>query len=919
MKNQKLTICFILTFFALNVFSATYTVTNTNDSGTGSLRQAITDANAAGADIIVFNIPDTDPGYDAVNGVWVIAPASGLPYLLTGNTTIDGTTQTTNQGDTNPFGPEIVIDGTNTIAQCFVLPSANNHIKGLIIGHFAYGIQCYGSSSFQNTISGCYLGVDYTGNAQFYNDVSVTVSNGSFNNDIFNNLISCNSTAGISIQDGYGNNIYGNLIGTNYLGTDSIPNATGILIDNSTNNTIGGNAYSKRNIISCNQNGIIINGNTNGQNNIKGNFIGCDITGQLKLPNDFGIILANSGKNTIGGITTVERNIISGNTQSGILINGTGAEENLIIGNYIGIDSTGLNILDNHVGILIKTNADKNIIGGTSAEERNVISGNSEIGVYIESCDSNIVTGNYIGPDATGLNPLKVGDTLFQANGIELNTVAKYNIIGGYSSNERNIISGNRVYGMIYYGQTSENYLIGNYIGTDVTGNVAMPNATGICVDASSNHNYIYENVLSGNISYGIFLVTNGTYYNEVKRNFIGTNAAGTDTIPNDVGLLISGGARYNIIGGSSFADANIISGNRYEGIELADNLTYYNEVSYNYIGTDVTGTAAIPNLIGVGLSSFPKHNIFDNNIISGNTEIGMILYEYSDSNIVTNNLIGTASDGISSLGNGLSGIVIGTGASYNQIGSPGQGNIIAYNGNGGIVIIDSITTGNTISANSIFMNEVLGGIDIFPYGINTNDAGDTDTGANNMMNYPVITSSVYNISSGNTIISGTLDTQNPENATVEIFIAEPYLSSNGDGKTYVGYATPDVSGNWTAILSGISGGDEITATATDALGNTSEFAANVSTIVGFENINISENNISVYPNPSDGLFIIKANNIKQIGITDLTGKSIKNISEKSGLISNFTTIDLSKQAKGIYFINVTTQNSNKLIKLILE
>ncbi|MFH2095016.1 MAG: right-handed parallel beta-helix repeat-containing protein, partial [Bacteroidota bacterium] len=562
---MKYFIILLLACISLSAYSATFTVTNTNDSGAGSLRQAMTDANAVGPDIIAFNIPLADPNYDAVNGIWVITPLTELPYPTTGYTTIDGTTQTANQGNTNLSGPEIVIDGNNALQSGFILPSPGNTIKGIAIGNFTYGINIYGSMASSNTISGCYIGAGATGSGTMPNDAGITISNGALNNDILNNLISGNATAGIYINTGSGNEIYGNLIGTNYDGTDTIPNGTGILLDNTSGNQIGSNVYSKRNIISGNtDNGIIINASPAGNNIIRGNFIGCDITGLNKLPNAFGIILANSGNNTIGGITNQERNIISGNTESGILINGTGAENNLMVNNYIGVDSTGLSILDNHVGVLIKTNADKNIIGGTNANQRNVISGNSEIGVYIESCDSNVVYGNYIGPDATGMNPLKINDTLFQANGIELNTVARYNIIGGVSPGQRNIISGNRVYGMIYYGQTSENYLVGNYIGTDVTGNSPLPNATGICVDASSNHNYIYDNLLSGNISYGIFIVTTGSYYNEMKRNLIGTNAAGTDTVPNDIGLLLGGGAKYNYIGGNSLADANVISGNRY-------------------------------------------------------------------------------------------------------------------------------------------------------------------------------------------------------------------------------------------------------------------------------------------------------------------------------------------------------------------
>lgn len=905
----------IAVIISLNMFGATYTVTNTNDSGAGSLRQAITDANAPGSDIIFFNIPTTDPGYISASGIWVISPLTELPYLISGFTTIDGTSQAIYQGDTNPDGPEIVIDGLNTITQCFIIPSPNNQIIGLCIGGFTYGINLYGTNSYQNIISDCYMGVGYNGSSFFPNDVAITISNGSYNNDIKNNLISGNLTAGIGIQTGSGNEIYGNLIGTNLVGFGPVPNATGIVIDNSTGNTIGGSTYIKRNTISGNtDNGILINGNLSSNNIIKGNCIGTDDNGFYKVPNSFGIVIANSGNNIIGGVTAPERNIISGNLESGVLINGTGAEENLLINNYIGVDVSGLDILDNHVGVLIKTNADKNIIGGTTASERNVISGNSEIGVYIESCDSTIVIGNYIGPDATGLNSLKVGDTLFQANGIELNTVAKYNRIGGYSANERNIISGNRVYGMIYYGQTSENYLVGNYIGTDVTGNVAMPNATGICVDASSNHNYIFKNVLSGNISYGIFIVTNGSYYNQVKRNMIGTNAAGTDTVPNDIGLLFGGGARYNIVGGSSFADANVISGNRYNGIEIADNLTDFNEISFNYIGTDGTGNASVPNGNGIGFSANPSHNIVDNNIISGNNLTGIILYEYADSNIVTNNLIGTAADGTTDLGNTLSGIVIATGACNNMVGGAGNGNTIAFNGNGGVVIMDNTTVRNTISANSIFQNSVLGGIEIFPAGINANDAGDSDSGPNAMMNFPVITFSEYDPIAGYAVVSGTLDSETPENCVIEIFIADPNAMFNGDGKIYLGNTMPDNSGNWTFATTNLTDGEEVSSTATDSSGNTSEFSVNYSTIVGKAEIGFNEN-FRIYPNPARDYFIIEPMNKDEkycFELTDYAGQLLTG-KETSGIF----IIDISGYSSGIYLLKISDQQRVNIKKIV--
>ncbi len=940
-----------IAFLPFAIHAATYTVTNTNDSGSGSLRQAITDANSVfGPDAITFDIPPTDLNYDSTMGVWTITLLSDMPMITSGYVNIDATTQTANRGNTNTQGPEIVLDGGNAHTYAFRIVSPANTVRGFVMGGFSHAMEFYGTMAGQNIVAENYIGTDATGAAAFSNTIGIAFSGNASNITIRDNVISGNTDFGIGLSpasnilitgnmigtdasgmfalpngigivfdnspgntvggaspaerniisgntDGgivlngsgsTGNIITGNYIGTNAAGTDSLHNDFGIVINNASQNTIGGTVSGKRNLISGNtQGGVAINGTGSSGNIVIGNFIGTDVSGAQKISNQFGIVITNAGNNIIGGTTAAERNIISGNIDSGILINGTGAEENHVLGNYIGVDVSGLNILDNHVGVLIKTNADKNIIGGTAPGARNVISGNWEIGMYIESADSNIVIGNYLGPDATGINALKVNDTLYQANGIELNTVAMHNVIGGTTVAERNIISGNRVYGMIYYGQTSENYVVGNYIGTDATGNTAMPNATGICLDAASNHNYIYDNVLSGNVSYGIFLVTNGTYYNEVKRNRIGTNAAGSAAIPNDVGLLIAVGARYNIVGGSSFADANVISGNRYEGIEVADNLTSYNEISHNYIGTDLTGSSAIPNLNGIGFASFPSRNTVDNNVISGNTALGIILYEYADSNVVTNNFIGTGADGISDLGNGQAGIAIANGASHNRIGEPGKGNVIAYNDSSGVVLTDSGTVNNTISGNSIFSNNYLG-IEIFPPSVNENDAGDMDEGANNQMNFPVIISSKRNAGTGNTIVRGTLDTQNPNQAVVELFKAasEPLLH-HGEGMTYLGSATPDAAGTWAVMVSGLAAGDTITATATGESGSTSEFSLNFTTVAGWDTIvgieePYSDFSLTVFPNPSSGetviSFSLHQSGFVELSVLDILGRTVRTL-----------------------------------------
>lgn len=143
-------------------------VINTSNSGPGSLRQAITDANAdpASADVIVFNIPTSDAGYSG--GVFTIRPTSELPVLVN-NTIVDGTTQTAMTGNTNPNGPEIVINGSMQPSGHGLRLDDDNTVRGLVVNGFA-GRGIYLSWEFasggvanNNQIADCYVGTDPTG------------------------------------------------------------------------------------------------------------------------------------------------------------------------------------------------------------------------------------------------------------------------------------------------------------------------------------------------------------------------------------------------------------------------------------------------------------------------------------------------------------------------------------------------------------------------------------------------------------------------------------------------------------------------------------------------------------------------------------------------------------------------------------
>ncbi|MGA2499086.1 MAG: NosD domain-containing protein [Tepidisphaeraceae bacterium] len=442
-----------------------------------------------------------------------------------------------------------------------------------------------------------------------------------------------------------------------------------VLTDGAADNTISDNVISGNRSI-----GVYIGGRQTAANILKNNRIGCDTTGTLRVPNSIGIMIARSSKNLLAG------NTISGNDDIGILLVGKWTESNRIEGNCIGSDITGRKLLHNDKGIVIKSLANNNRIGGPAPAQRNVISGNIEIGLYIEAADNNVIQGNLIGPDITGRKALADDDKV-QGNGVEFNTCAKGNILGGTADGERNLISGNKVYGVVYYGHCQQNSTLGNFIGTDITGEAPLPNATGICVDCASHHNDIAFNAISGNLSYGMFFVTRGTEGNTLRGNRIGTNAAGTKALPNDIGMVISTGAANNLVGGPLPEDRNLISGNRQSGLMITNRFTEGNRIEGNSIGLDITGTKSLPNRHGVVFSTYPARNILRQNVISGNEQAGIVLCEYAKDNEILANIIGPDASRAKILGNGGPSIAVDDRSKNNVLDRPGQENTLAPSG----------------------------------------------------------------------------------------------------------------------------------------------------------------------------------------------------------------------------------------------
>lgn len=541
------------------------------------------------------------------------------------------------------------------------------------------------------------------------------------------------------------------------------------------------------------------------------------------------------------------RNIsFSGFNWNGITLEYAGATNNTIAGCWIGLDSTGSNAAPNaYQGILIGGGASGNFIGGTNTPARNVISGNSQYGVYITDSNTtaNVLLGNFFGTDAGGSNALANGKS-----GVIVISNASGNIIGGGAPAARNVISGNAEYG-VYLAETTSNVISGNYIGIDAGGETALPNQkSGLGIYSGALNNLIggtnagARNVISGNAQYGLYLSDPGTSNNTVSGNFIGTDAAGAASAGHQqygVGLLA--GANANTIGGFANGAGNVISGNTAYGMFISDPGTSNNWVLGNYVGPDATGTNALGDGgIGIGLLSNASGNRIGEagagNVISGSPGFSYgIAVIGANGNLIQGNLIGTDPTGTNALPNGFANVALWGGSTGNQVGTIGAGNVIAFAGEAGVVLYDAGTTNNSIRGNSIFGNGHLG-INFNNSGVVTNDEGDTDTGPDNLQNFPVITN-VFT-SGSSTIVRGTLNSLPDRAFYIDVYrnlVADP--SGYGQGQFYAGTVgvTTDSAGNapFALTASGNFSGQFFSSTATASTGDTSEFSADVAATNG--------------------------------------------------------------------------------------
>lgn len=307
----------------------------------------------------------------------------------------------------------------------------------------------------------------------------------------------------------------------------------------------------------------------------------------------------------------------------------------------------------------------------------------------------------------------------------------------------------------------------------------APDNADGLSLGSGSSDSVIKGLVINRFGGYGVVL---GTSNSKLLGNFIGTNASGSQPRGNGKsGVYVPGFTSNNQIGGATPQARNIISGNGVNGVLL-----------------------------------------------------------YGSGHKVLGNYVGTTRSGSGTLGNSANGVAIAT-SGHTVGGNTAAGaNVIAFNDLDGVTVFVCGTctvfpTGNSILRNSVFSNGHLG-IDLseaFPGGVTPNDPGDADTGPNKLQNYPVLTSAT--IFSGETTIKGKLNSKPNKTFTLRFFSNPPAAD---EGKKFIGQkdVTTDANGNVLAFAfkpaQAVPAGQEVTATATDPGGNTSEFSGSLAVVV---------------------------------------------------------------------------------------
>jgi hypothetical protein len=588
-------------------FSQTFAVTTLADSGAGSLRAAITDADAAtgSAFDITFSVRGT------------ITLHSALP-AITRDVTIDGTTA---PGYASGGPPTVEIQCGGNGGLDFAAGSADSQLLAVAVDDASGNGVTLNADSI--TVNDNYIGLNLAGRADGNqgNGIFVTADsssdsiglNTSGDSGAVANVISGNARSGLVLSGSSGDTVAANRIGTNAAGTIAVPNGgDGIYITRgASDNEIGGTEFTDAK------------------------------TGDVNNP--------TGSKGTVTPVFVVPPlgNLISGNGGNGIGID-TRSQHNTLNGNFIGTTADGDAALGNHANGVQIVGANFNTLAGCKFVNNpfvyyNVLSGNKRNGLFVTSADGTMVQGNFFGVGAN--NTAAVGNGL---NGIEVNGSSKVTLVGGVIP-LGNVSGDNKLNGIDVAG-TASYFTTFNTFGGLLAFKGAAPNGNdGLIVTSTGGHNLARTNVFSGNARNGIELSGDASGVT-VDPNIIGLTTKGNAVLANgNDGVLIDGSAHDNTIGGdtASVIPQNTFSGNHGYGLVMMGS-AYDNRVFSTFIGSNVAGIAALGNGKGGVLISGHAHgNSIGNtgkppvNLISGNTSSGVWLARGSIRNRVIDNYIG--------------------------------------------------------------------------------------------------------------------------------------------------------------------------------------------------------------------------------------------------------------------------------------
>jgi parallel beta-helix repeat protein len=583
-------------------------VCNLNDSGGGSLRQAIIDVNGQppGLYTIFISVPAPQ-----VQQPHVIHLLSALPAIH--NRVIIDAVSFQLDWDTITRRPVVQLDGAaaGQNANGLVLNGTGNFVAGLIFSNFG-GSAIILQGGPGNHVADCYIGTDPTGTLSRPNNIGITVRNGADHALIGPGIL---PTAGLLVP---GNVISGNVQAGVLLTTDSVFHAA-----------------------------------------VFSNKIGTDYTGRTALPNRNNGIVINQGSSD----NRILYNQISGNTAAGVSVQDRASHHNIIAGNMIGTNVLGTLPLPNHTGVEIIQALDT-IVGRPGKVKngvikkntrRNLISGNT-IGINVVNVQPNLAGGekgaiirnNLIGTDITGMAPmpnLSGGITVQNSIGTTIGAIDPF---------FHNVIAANGNQGVLIAGGSSRSLIEGNFIGTDRTGTHPLSNTIGVYVQGGSNNTIggtlpSSGNVLSGNSAAGVTVVFNQSTGNVIEGNFIGTDPTQTMAVPNAIGINVAQAATNTTIGGSAPGAGNIVYFNSTYGVSISDQSTASLVQGNTIFGNGIHGISisrASNNTVG-GLAPGAG------NTITGNGSDGVLVDTGTGNLIEGNSIYGHPRLGIELLNHG--------------------------------------------------------------------------------------------------------------------------------------------------------------------------------------------------------------------------------------------------------------------------